>query len=166
MFVRKNRGFVLALVLLLSVVMTILGMAFIGSRAILYQGSSRTGDLAQAKALAEAGMEDCRVKLDKDPNFPPPGRDGQTQFSYSEDVESLAGVPIGYYEVTVDSLHSVGPYSILKIESIGRVGPRNEPIAQHTIEAELDVAQQDRTDPLLPNPNTFRFLRYDSSQNR
>ena len=161
----SNKGFVLALVLLLSVIMLILGMAFIGSRALLYQGSSRVSDLAQAKALAEAGLEDARVKLDKDPDFPPPGRDEQDDFSYSEDVQDISGRTVGYYEVLINSTHRVGPYSVLRIKSIGRVGPREEPFAQHSIEAELDVSAEDRSNPTLSNPRHFQFQRWDSSQN-
>ena len=163
--IRAHKGFVLALVLLLSVIMLILGMAFIGSRALLYRGSSRAGELAQAKALAEAGMEDARVKLDKDPDFPPPGRDEQDDFSYSEDVQDISGRTVGYYEVLINSTHRVGPYAVLRIEAIGRVGPRDKPVAQHSIEAELDVSAQDRSDPNLPNPRHFQFQRWDSSQN-
>ncbi len=161
----RKKGMVLALVLVLSVIVMVLGMAFIGSRAVMYQNSARLGEAAQARALAEAGLEDCRIKLDKDPGFPPPGREEQTKFSYSEDVTDSSGELVGYYEVTVDSSHAVGPYYVVRIDSVGRAGTRAEPVAQHTIEAELDVAVEDRASPGSPNPRHFRFLRWDSSQN-
>ena len=163
--VTAKRGMVLVVVLLLSIVMAIMGMAFIGSRALLYQESSRIGEQALAKAFAESGLEDARVKLDKDPDFPPPGREEQNSFSYSEDMSDLSGNFLGYYEVTIDTTYAVEPYSILRITSVGRVGPRDKPRGQHVLRAELDIAQTDRSDPNLLNPRNFVFSRWSSSQN-
>ena len=155
--------FVLILVLLLGVVLVILGLAFLGTRSLQYIGAVRSGDAAQARALAEAGMEDARVKLDKDPDFPPAAGDEQPEFAWSEELLDADGQPVGYYEVEVRSTHAVYPYSVLEITSVGRVGPRASPVSQHAIVAELDISPMDHGDQALPNPELFRFHRWTSS---
>ena len=158
-------GFVLAMVLMLSVLFLVIGIGFISSKAALYKGVGQSDLEAQAQALAEAGMEDARVKLDKDPDFPPPGGLDQFVFSYSENLLDTSGNLIGFYEIQIDSTHRVYPYSVVKIRSIGRVGERGRPSAQHTIEAELDITAVSRSDSSLPNPRNFQFHRWNSSKN-
>jgi type II secretory pathway component PulK len=159
-FVVKRKAFVLVVVLLLSVIITLLGMAFVGSRAVLYRGVSLVGEQAMARSFAESGLEDARVKLNKDFAFPPPGREEQKTFSYSEDMVDSSGTLLGYYEVKIDMEYAVAPYSILRLSSIGRVGPREEPFAEHVIEAELDISETDRTNTSAPNPRYFEYIRY------
>lgn len=161
----RQKGFVLAMVLMLTVLFLIIGIGFISSKASIYKGVGQSGAEAQAEALAEAGMEDARVKLDKDPYFPPAGGLDQVVFSYSEDLADTAGNVVGSYEVQIDDTHKIYPFGVLKIRSIGRVGPRDAPTAQHTIEAELDVSPFDRSDPAVSNPRNFKFNRWKSSQN-
>ncbi len=71
-------------------------------------------------------MEDARIKLDKDPSFPPSGGLDQFVYSYSENLLDTSGNLVGFYEVQINSTHRVYPFGVLKIRSIGRVGQRDD----------------------------------------
>jgi len=55
---------------------------------------------SQARALAEAGLEDARVKLQRDCEFPPASSMEQPLYCYAE---KLGGA--GVYQVRIDSTH-------------------------------------------------------------
>ncbi|MEW6278227.1 MAG: hypothetical protein AB1758_06370, partial [Candidatus Eremiobacterota bacterium] len=112
--------------------------------------------------LARAGLEEARIKLQKDLTFPP--CEEQPAFDYSEDLADLDGNPMGHYEVRVDMTWTDAPYGIAHITAVGRTGSRASPTAQHTIQAELDVLPTDRSNPANPNPNLFRWVRWAESQ--
>ncbi|MEW6277206.1 MAG: hypothetical protein AB1758_01185 [Candidatus Eremiobacterota bacterium] len=166
----RSRAFLLVTVLLLTVILAIAGMAFLSTRSLQYQSTARFREAAQARALARAGLEDARVKLQKDLRFPPPASQSQVIFAYSEDVTDLDGQPVGHYVVEVDRTWAEAPYGVLKVISTGRTGRRDRPGAQQTIRAELDVLPTDRANPAdpdpatNPNPTLFRFLRWRESQ--
>ncbi len=156
-----TRGFLLISSLLLCVLLLTLGLGIMGSRSRFYEASSQNRRAAQARALAEAGFEDARVKLMKDYDFPPLGADDQALFSYHEAMPDVGGGPvIGGYVVTLDSTYRQPPYRVERITATGYLGPRDNPTAVHKIEAELDLSQTDRQTGAPPNPNLFQLLNY------
>lgn len=155
----RRRGFLLILSLLLVTIILILGMGLLGSQAPKYGAAVRAADAAQARAMALAGMEDARIKLAKDVQFPPrqdkdrpidPDHLRQDKFAYSE---TLRGNPdsqnhLGYTvivdfkyerEVVVPNVDEPVRYGIYRLTSIGFVGPRADPIAQRSVYAEYDI---------------------------
>lgn len=151
---RIRRAFVLVLVLLICNLLLLLGLAFCGKRALQYRGASLASEVAQARALAEAGLEDARVKLEKDMAFPPAGADDQLTYSYSEDVLDPDGRLVGSFTVLLDRTYAKRPYNVLVLRSVGTVGPRtlDPPGPQHRIRAELLLDQA--------SPKYFQFVSY------
>lgn len=123
----------IAVLLLLSVLLT-MGLALQASQVERYRGASSATQRAVALSLAEAGLEDARVKLEKDPLFPPPGTTEQEQFTYSEDLDEQ-----GSYTVTIDRTYAGAPHRILLLRSVGCAGKRGSPLARHALIAELDL---------------------------
>ena len=142
----KRRGFLLILSLLLCVFLLLCGMAFMGKRAAQYRGAFAMQKGIRARALAEAGLEDARVKLDKDVSFPPPGDRDQTLFTYSETVRDSAGQVVGSYTVTVDSRWKVpqnppdpNSPSVILVTSVGNLGgDPARPEATYALRMEID----------------------------
>jgi len=103
-FASSDRGFALIFVLLLIILLLAVGMAFMGKRSPQYDAAYQASLQVQARALAEAGLEDAHQKFMKDLNFPPLGDRDQTLFSYSEEVREVGSEHlVGYYFVTVDT---------------------------------------------------------------
>lgn len=135
----KRRAFLLLTSLLLGVVLLLLGMGFISSQADRYGGVKRAAETAQARALAIAGLEDARVKIQNDIQFPPPMAAGQTTFSYGE-VLDLGDPPIlGHYNVVIETAYNQDPTFVLLVTSTGSIGDPNAPDAQYRIRAEMDM---------------------------
>lgn len=100
---KARRGFALIMVLLLIILLITIGMAFMGKRSPQYDAAYQASLQIQARALAEAGLEDVHQKLMKDIFFPPLGDRDQVVFSYSEEVREVGtGTLIGYYFVNLD----------------------------------------------------------------
>lgn len=104
--------------------MLMIGMGLVGSEASRYRAAMRTSESVQARQLALAGLEDARIKMELDVNFPPPPETGpvtgagsgsgsvyaagpdatQPLFTYSEGVTIPGLKPVnGSYMVTIDS---------------------------------------------------------------
>ncbi|MHC9539749.1 MAG: hypothetical protein AB9903_09515 [Vulcanimicrobiota bacterium] len=161
---KREKGSLLIMSLLLSLVLLILGMAFLTVKSMRYKGSAMAGAYAQVSAIAEAGIEDARIKIAKDPEFPPPGDKDQNVFCYSESVLDIDGTTlIGTYTVTIDSSMNYPPYLVIRITSTGLAGPLEEPYAKKTIETELDMSEKLRDNPAAVNPNFFRFINWKES---
>lgn len=151
----KPRGFLLITALLSVVVLLLLGFGLLGSQAARFRGVTRAAESAQARALAMAGLEDARTKLENDVSFPPaPAGVGQNVFSYSERMD-LPGT-MGSYTVIIDRSYEGLPYQVLHITAIGSLGRLDIPTAQHTLKAELDLSPTVRGTS-NPNPRFFRF---------
>ena len=130
----------LMVALFIVVLMVVLGFAFLTSSSGRYAAATRMLASAQARALAEAGMEDVRLKLQRDWNFPPSSSLDQTQFGYSEEVRELGtSRRVGSYQVRVDFAHQAPPYGVIRVWSTGTLGqdPRL-PYVNYTIYAEFD----------------------------
>lgn len=157
---RRQRAFILILCLMIAVLLLVMGMGFLGKRSSQYRGSRLSAPALQAQALAEAGLEDARVKLLKDQDFPPEGADDQTVFSYTERLTDLSGNPVGLYTVTVQTRDRDLPVGIIDIQSAGTVLDENgRPVAHRVLAAELDVAPTDRLSG-GPNANLYRYLNF------
>lgn len=147
----RRRGMLLIVALLVLGVALLAGMGLMSSQVSNYRGVHAAEDAAMALCLAQAGLEDARLKLERDPLFPPQG-DGdliepdnpgdkpqeQTLFTYSEDM-MLDGRRIGCYRVSLDSSF-VSAYQFVRIISNGLVGASEAPSAQRVLKVDLDVS--------------------------
>lgn len=151
---RRPDGFMLIVCLLLASLLLIMGIAFLSQRASQYQGAVSAASSAQARSLAEAGMEDARAKLRNDLRAIPPA--GHT-FVYQELVYDVDGVTsLGTYSVTIDSTWNLPPYSLVEVTSISHTFQK---VSSHGIRAELDTAPL-RGSPPSPNPNYFKLINW------
>lgn len=155
-----KRAFFLPTALLVLAILLLAGLAFLGTRVLQYRASNESVWASQALALAEAGLEDARIKLQKDLFFPPPTSDEQLKFSYVEEFPDPASGQQGSYEVTIDLSRSEAPYQVLRVRALGVVGSRQLALARRVLEAEYDLAAFDRLNPTQPNPNSGRFIQF------
>lgn len=146
----RRRGMLLVVALLVLGVALLAGMGLMTSQVSNYRGVHATEDAAMALCLAQAGLEDARLKMERDPLFPPHG-DGylladdaglkpqeQSLFTYSEDM-MVEGKRVGCYRVSIDS--SFAPdYQFVRITSNGLVGSTETPSAQRVLKVDLDVS--------------------------
>ena len=139
---RPRRGFLLLVALLVLISLLLLGMGLMSAQTARYRGVNRSQEAAQAFQLAQAGLEDVRLKLEVDTNFPPNPGDDQPLFNFAEDVQ-IGTTTIGSYEVVLDRSHEVPAYQLLHVTSIGTVGPKERPIAQRILKAELQRVPED-----------------------
>lgn len=135
----RPRGFLMIVVLLLSVLLLTMGLGFLSSRVSQYRSTTHALLATRVRALARAGLEDARSKLNQDIEFPPPGANQQHHFTYSEDFSDASGNFIGSYQVEVDSSYASAPFSVLLITSTGFLGRRQAPTAVHSLRATLDI---------------------------
>lgn len=154
---RRERAFLLITALLVSIILLLLGMGFVGSQADRYRGIKRSADTAKARALCIAGLEDARLKIQNDLRFPPPMAAGQTTFSFGEQLDVGAPPQPGTYSVVVETAYNVdglpiSPGRVLLITSTGSLGDPNDPVAQYQIKAELDMQ---------PGPNYCHYSHWE-----
>ena len=157
---KTRRGFALILVLLLIVLLLTIGMAFMGKRSPQYDAAYQASLQIQARALAEAGLEDAHQKLMKDIFFPPLGDRDQTVFSYSEEVREVGtGNLVGYYFVMLDfswAKRTDTPTedfpSVITVKSKGVLGPDvTKPAATSRMKMEIEI------DSNQPPPQPMRI---------
>lgn len=142
----RRRGMLLVVALLVLGVALVAGMGLMASQVSNYRGINSVEDSALALCLAQAGLEDARLKLERDLDFPPTGNPDQILFTYSEDV-LVGGKRIGSYRVGVDTAFRSSDYDMVRVTSTGLVGSQSDPTAQRTIKIDLD------TSPLRPTTN-------------
>ncbi len=148
--------------LLLSLIMFVLGIGVLNSRMAQLRIAQEAENGAVAQELAEAGLEDIRTKLERHPKFPqafqsqPDVNFRETRFVYDETLDDNAGNPVGTYQVTVEALYNMPPYSTVIITSIGRAGDPGDPAAVRRIRAEFDLDPVER-DGGGGNPYYYRF---------
>ncbi|MBI3924721.1 MAG: hypothetical protein HY319_04210 [Armatimonadetes bacterium] len=155
-----GRGATLIAVMLLMTVLLILGMAMLSQKSSQYEAAVRAREAAQARAVAQAGLEDARMKLTKDFGFPPVNLSDDEGFTYTEPLTGLDGQEIGSYRVTLDRRLLGPPHLILQITSVGVVGARERPRSRVQLYAEVDMARQDRQNPALANPDFLKWVVY------
>ncbi|MCA9790419.1 MAG: hypothetical protein KC910_01435 [Candidatus Eremiobacteraeota bacterium] len=153
---RRGIGIIAALLLISLLFLLGLGVASQGARR--YQQAAWMEKQVAARALAEAGLEDARVKLLKDWAFPPPTSMLSDSFGYTEQVQDLDGNLVGTYTVELDYELMPDPHRLLKIRSTGELGPPGERRVRRVLEAEVDMSATLRTNAATPNPNYIHFL--------
>ena len=150
---RGHRAFLLITVLLLCVILLTMGLAFLGSRNSLYSATLQAGLAAQARALARSGLEDARVKLNKDLKFPVEGGTGQNFYVYTEEAFDGGPNPIGSYRVEVDStychpaIYTPAMYHIVSTGFSFSGGTEKAIRASHTYSTYLQVIPAYGTSP-------------------
>lgn len=135
---RRRQGFALILALLMSSLLLVLGMGFMQKQSYRYRLARLSADAITAKALAMAGIENSRVKMQHDLLYPPPDDRYHDEYSFREPVYDFGTPPkeVGSYEVTVDRRWMDPPYQVIVITSVGIPIETN---ARYSIRAELDV---------------------------
>ncbi|MFN8608218.1 MAG: hypothetical protein U0931_11850 [Vulcanimicrobiota bacterium] len=151
-----KRAFSLPVVLMLSLVLLLLGLGFLNKRVSQYKGAYQTTYSVMALQLARAGLEDARIKLEKDLDFPPQAGLDQKAFSYTEIL--LPGEES--YTVTVDLSLREAPFKVLRITSIGTSGPMTGPRARRKLTAEFDISPTLRSDPTSANPDFYQMVNW------
>jgi hypothetical protein len=125
--------------LMLSMVILLVGLGFMGQRRGQYEAAREAIEESQAAALAEAGLQDALGKLAKDIGFPPLRADDQTDFTYAETVRDDGGRDFGAFQVTVITRYSLNPYRVVRIQSRGVLGNLRNPTASALKTAEVDM---------------------------
>jgi hypothetical protein len=113
---KQERGFMLIISLLLGILLLVLTLALMARDAQRQGQVHQFGRSTQALELAEAGLEDARVKLDKDLRLPLRGDAVQTLINYTE---TLPDQPQASYTVTIDWSQSAPPIEQIKVTSRG-----------------------------------------------
>lgn len=159
---RPRRGFLLVLALFMVTFISVLALAFLGSAPLGYRTALSGTFEQQSRWLARAGIEDARLKLERDPFFPPPQGDEGKFFSYSEELQELGGAgTVGTFDVVIDQSCAEPPYALVRIYSTGRLVRRGEEVRK-TICAEIDVSAKDRRagHESEDNPNLYRIVNW------
>lgn len=151
-------GFLLIFCLLLGALLCILTLGLLSQQQLGRGSARRLGDFMQARCLAEAGLDNARMKLDKDLRFPPRLAPECPVFSFSQACYDLDQRVVGYYKVEIDYRLLAEPYYLLKVRSEGWLGEASQPRASCRLRAELDASPMDRTNPIQPNPNLYETL--------
>ena len=152
------KGFVLPMCLLLSILFLVMVLGMLGSRGPQQEAAANLRLHQQARHLAQAGLEDFRVKLGKDIKFPPPPSPDEPFFSYSEGVYDVDDSLVGVYQVKVDQSLNQGPYFVFRVTSVGILGQPSTPLAQVRLHQEIDTCPFDRSNPLITNPRRHQVL--------
>lgn len=114
----------------------VVGYGMMSTQSARYRAANKTVQAAQALQLALSGLEDIRVKLERDDKFPGSAAEDQKVFNYVEDVSDL-GKAVGSYEVQMDTSNDRPPWYVIKVTCTGVVGPKEKPVATRRIRAEL-----------------------------
>ena len=144
-FKRSVRGSTLVVALLMISVLLVSGLGFLNQRRSQYEMAQKAGLQSAARALAEAGIEDFKAKLQRHVAFPPVAGEEQKAFEYIEPLENSAGEVIGTYEVSVDYRYITSPFRVYLVRSTGRLGDIADPDATRTLEIEVDIHEETHT---------------------
>ncbi len=148
------------MVLLLLALLMAFGMAFLTQKSVLYEGAVADTHAVAAHSLARFGLEQVRVKLNKDLEFPPQSAVDQHFFTYTEKITDLDGTTeVGTVRVALDLRYLNPPYEVLPVRCVGLLGTADDPKARREITAEFDLAEFERG-TTNPNPDRFKMIRY------
>lgn len=134
-----RRGSAIVFALLICILLAVVGLYLIGARRGAYANARAAVHQAQARALAQAGMEDMMVKLAKDSFFPTGVPDEQKVFSYQETMTDPddPDKTLGQYQCTVD--RSRERENKIFLLCVGTSGTVSLPLARYRITAILDL---------------------------
>ncbi len=150
-------------VLMLLSLMLVLCLAQLMRQPYQYRSAQQSISSAQARALAQAGLADFRLKWIHDAHFPPEFPEGSTLFTYMEQMRHWqTGDLIGHYRVTVEAQWKWAPYRLYRVTSQGIVGPSDNPSGLFVIEAMLDIEPESRTGS-GSNPNFGQWIEWRES---
>ena len=152
-----RRGSTLVMALLLSSLLLVVGTANLLEHRARYSARAAAALSVQAEALARAGLEDFRAKLERDPDFPPHDDVTATVFSYTESVDGVGG-----YQVTCDLSLAAPPWQLLQVTSVGWVGRPDSPQAQWALRGEVDLSPVVRG-TTSDNPRAYYFRLLDGT---
>ncbi len=152
----RRRGSIILSLLLLTLLL-VLGMGLSSQSGRRNEGARRLQDEIAARAVAEAGLEDAREKLLKDPSFLP--AETLTALSYSETLLDLAGQPYGRYTVTLDLSLQGDPHRLMRVVSVGDVGAEGASRVRRTLVAEVDISPRLRDDSAV-NPDYLHIINF------
>ncbi|MBT9589010.1 hypothetical protein IV102_37095 [bacterium] len=150
----KHRGFALIAALLMCVILLVLGVGLLSKVSFQYAAHRMIPQLALARSLAQSGLADALLKLDRDGAFPPFTSQDQKVFSYSESVTDSRGLTRGGYQVEIDRTLADLPWKVLLVRSRGQAGN-----SLCVLRGELDIATKLRSNTALPNPNAMRWIQ-------
>ena len=158
----RRKAFILILALFIVTFISVLALAFLGAGPMNYRTAMSVTLEQQVHWLAQSGIEDARIKLQRDPDFPPSMGDEGLYFSYSEQISDLGGTsPIGSFEVTVDKSHAKDPYYLVILNSTGRLSRQGQEM-KSSIRAEVDISPSDRRSGHEDedNPNFYKIVNW------
>ena len=135
----KQKGSVLIVALFVSSIIFVAGLGFASQTRFQYQQAWQSGRAAEALAIAEAGLEDTLSKLRNDLDFPPKSADDQLKFSFEDTLSNSRDEIVGSYQVDIDRTAVLTEHKVMVVRSKGRLGPSSAPLAERTLEIELDV---------------------------
>lgn len=144
----RRRGSALLTALAISTLLFVAGVSLIFQFRSDYQQRFSAARWAQARALAEAGLEDFRAKLERDPEFPPMQDIEQTVFEYSETVP-----PQGGYQIRADISLRKAPWFLVLVRSRGVL----QSGLMVSLEGEIDVSRFVRGSSTVENPHAYEF---------
>jgi hypothetical protein len=141
---KRRRGFLIVFALLLTVLISLIGMSLLSIQRSQYSSSKEALRRAQCRALARAGMENAEIKIAKDPFFPSGVGDNHVLFSYSEEVTSVqnSGELLGSFTISIDKSDEQ-TLKVIRVQSVAILGQRTAPTARYTIYGELSVDPED-----------------------
>jgi hypothetical protein len=145
---RRRRGVLLVLVLILIATMFVLAGGFLSMKTRERQAVMLSRDSFQAQQLAMSGLETVRVRLQNDYNFPPATMGpAQEVFKFSETVMSYDGsLVLGNYQIFCDRRWVDPPYEVLRVTSIGQVGDKDGNPVRHKIIGEFSLVTGQKGD--------------------
>ncbi|MCD4783297.1 MAG: hypothetical protein K8T10_05620 [Candidatus Eremiobacteraeota bacterium] len=176
---RKKRisAAILIATLFLSLILLIMGMALLSIRTSQMKTAVLTGQAVRARHIAESGMEDAKIKLQKCVDFPQQVED-QEEFTYREEVSDFDGNILGIYRITIN-LKNRGEHNYVQVISLGITGhiisnPTSEQKKECIIvghnsdqylrpEARRLITAIMPTDPptvTSPHPNNYQYINY------
>ncbi len=163
---KRVQGSVLIIVLLLIMVLFLMGMTMLGIKSTQAKSAVMTRYSIIAREIAIAGIEDARVKLTKDIDFPPGECAYGAPFSYCETLQYCdTEAPVGEYLVNVDfQKNDPTQYSsfdnTIKVTSVGTArGPNNSIMARYRISALLDTRKKNRFGAGA-NPRRYKYIEW------
>jgi hypothetical protein len=155
----RRRAFILVICLFITALLFVMGLAFLNRGSNHYKSAREAQSAVQARALAWAGLEQVRAKLDKDLYFPPLMGEDQLSLTYEEDVLDLDGVTrLGSVVITLDRTYASTPYYLLRVTSKGLSRLPAEPSARSTLVADFDISEWVRGTTNAPNPNRYSII--------
>jgi len=138
--------------LFVAVLLFVSGLALVFQMRADFQQRFQAARWTQARALAEAGLEDFRCKLERDPHFPPLQDIEQTVFQYEESLSPQSG-----YQRWSDVSLRKDPWRLVLVRSTGYLGNVHQPSVLVTLEGEIDVSVKLRATPAVDNPFAYQF---------